>query len=67
MNSNLLGLVDVLKDTRTKLKQNVAFNDDGEMYFTSKHVENDMIVSDYNDSVNKSEASRHFLKNREIE
>jgi hypothetical protein len=31
-------MVDILADARTKLKQNVAFDDEGEAFFTAKQV-----------------------------
>jgi hypothetical protein len=69
-NENLNVLISVIDDAAVKLKQNVAFNEDGEPYFTSRRLSMDEgrpVELSFDSSEKASENARHFLKDREID
>jgi hypothetical protein len=63
--------VEKLADARNKLNQNVAFDEDGEAYFTAKKVEEQedgMLIEKSEDSEVEEHGGhkRHYLKTRDI-
>ena len=69
---NLQRQVDNLIDVRVKLKQNVAFNEDGEAFFTDKTVamqeDGLTLEQSYDSEIDKSlEHQKRYLKTREID
>lgn len=60
-----------METVRVKLRQNVAFDEEGEAYFTDKKVEEQedgvMIEkSEYSEHQEVADHKRHYLKDREI-
>ena len=61
--------VDLLADARNKLNQNVAFDEEGEAYFTAKKVEEQedgLLIEKSEDSEVEPGGHRHYLKTRDI-